>query len=402
MSQPIFVVVTAACGFACILLLATRRRDCKPSIDRYARQRAILGVDGQDRVRAGSVLIVGCGGLASGCVPLLVGAGVRDIALVDFDVVEECNLHRQVVHTCVGEKKTWSMRRFAKGLNPHVGIHVFDEKLQTFERAVELFSRYDVIVDCCDNVDTRFLVNEACVATTRPLVSASALGTSGQLAVYWVDRMPQAGCYRCAFPNDIPPRMRGTCSEDGVLGPVPAILGGFQALECIKLLATLNDIKDDVIGDSPSKKEMNVGGVMCLFELGSLCMDPFSVVKLRRRPECPCCSKVVAEKLGRGVLGLTQTTDFDQVNDVCELGENTFVVDVRSTIDSTFRRADLRISMEDLRADPLVWVEKVRSLAQDRAIICVCHRGVTSRVAGRILSRHLKKEIGSLIGGVGS
>ncbi|XP_036039897.1 adenylyltransferase and sulfurtransferase MOCS3 [Onychomys torridus] len=246
----------------------------RDEILRYSRQLLLpeLGVRGQLRLAAASVLVVGCGGLGCPLAQYLAAAGVGRLGLVDHDVVETSNLARQVLHDEVlaGHAKAWSAAAALRRLNSAVEYVPYARALSE-AWALDLVRGYDVVADCSDNVPTRYLVNDACVLAGRPLVSASALRFEGQMTVYHCDGGP---CYRCVFPRPPPAETVTNCADGGVLGVVPGVLGCVQALEVLKIAAGL--------GTSYS-------GSMLLFDgLGG----HFRRIRLRgRRPDCVVCGQ---------------------------------------------------------------------------------------------------------------
>ncbi|XP_043119713.1 adenylyltransferase and sulfurtransferase MOCS3 isoform X2 [Puntigrus tetrazona] len=204
-------------------------------IMRYSRQLLLpeLGVKGQVALSNISVLVVGCGGLGCPVAQYLAAAGVGRLGLLDYDVVELSNLHRQVLHTELtqGQPKALSAAQTIRRLNSTVDCVPYHLQLSR-ENATQLIRQYDIVADCSDNVPTRYLVNDACVLTGKPLVSASALRMEGQLTVYNYRGGP---CYRCLYPKPPPPETVTNCSDGGVLGVVPGIMGCLQALEVLKI-----------------------------------------------------------------------------------------------------------------------------------------------------------------------
>ncbi|KAM4724528.1 adenylyltransferase and sulfurtransferase MOCS3 [Anableps anableps] len=204
-------------------------------IMRYSRQLLLpeLGVKGQLNLSGTSVLIVGCGGLGCPLAQYLAAAGIGRLGLLDYDEVELSNLHRQVLHgeENQGQAKALSAARAVKRLNSAVECIPYHLQLSP-ENALQLIQQYDIVADCSDNVPTRYLVNDACVLSGKPLVSASALRMEGQLTVYNYRGGP---CYRCLYPLPPPPETVTNCSDGGVLGVVPGIMGCFQALEVFKI-----------------------------------------------------------------------------------------------------------------------------------------------------------------------
>uniref|UniRef100_A0A1A8QC82 Adenylyltransferase and sulfurtransferase MOCS3 n=1 Tax=Nothobranchius rachovii TaxID=451742 RepID=A0A1A8QC82_9TELE len=209
-------------------------------IMRYSRQLLLpeLGVKGQLNLAKTSVLIVGCGGLGCPLAQYLAAAGIGRLGLLDYDEVELSNLHRQVLHgeENQGQAKALSAAGSVKRLNSTVECIPYHLQL-TPENALQLIQQYDIVADCSDNVPSRYLVNDACVLSGKPLVSASALRLEGQLTVYNYQGGP---CYRCLYPVPPPPETVTNCSDGGVLGVVPGVMGCFQALEVLKLASGLS------------------------------------------------------------------------------------------------------------------------------------------------------------------
>ncbi len=204
--------------------------------ERFARQLVLEGVGeaGQERLKAARVLIVGAGGLGSAASFYLAAAGVGTLGIVDFDTVSLSNLNRQILHRTadLGRPKTESAAERLTALNPALCVVPYPEAL-TLERAAELAAAYDVVVECSDNFETKFLVNEACVRTGTPLVWASVLAWEGQMSVVVPGKGP---CYRCLFPPSIRLDKVPTAKEVGILGAVAGTFGALEAVEAVKLL----------------------------------------------------------------------------------------------------------------------------------------------------------------------
>lgn len=208
-------------------------------IMRYSRQLLLpeFSVQGQLNLSKTSVLVVGCGGLGCPLAQYLAAAGIGRVGLLDYDEVELSNLHRQVLHgeENQGQAKALSAANVVKRLNSTVECVPYHMQLSQ-ENALQLIQQYDIVADCSDNVPTRYLVNDACVLSGKPLVSASALRMEGQLTVYNYCGGP---CYRCLYPVPPPPETVTNCSDGGVLGVVPGIMGCLQALEVLKIASGL-------------------------------------------------------------------------------------------------------------------------------------------------------------------
>ncbi|KAM8947232.1 adenylyltransferase and sulfurtransferase MOCS3 [Pelodytes ibericus] len=240
---------------------------------RYSRQLVLpeFGVKGQLNVAKTSVLVIGCGGLGCPLAQYLAASGIGRLGLLDYDVVEMSNLHRQVLHfeNRQGMSKSLSVAKTLKKLNSSVEYVPYHMMLNP-EMALHLIQQYDIIADCSDNVPTRYLVNDACVVAGKPLVSASALRWEGQLTVYNYQEGP---CYRCLFPTPPPAETVTNCADGGVLGIVPGIIGCMQALEILKIA---------------SGKPSSYSGIMLLYDA----LDGrFRNIKIRaKKPDCAVCS----------------------------------------------------------------------------------------------------------------
>lgn len=210
-------------------------------IARYGRQIIVPGVGGagQERLKAGSVLVVGAGGLGSPALLYLASAGVGRIGIVDSDEVDVTNLQRQVAHATsdLGRNKAESAAEAMRAINPLVEVVTHPVRI-TPENALELIAGYDAVLDGTDNFPTRYLVNDACVMLGKPLVTAAILRYGGQIAVFLPKK---TACYRCVFPSPPEPGSVPSCSQAGILGPVAGVMGSLQALEAIKLLLGSED-----------------------------------------------------------------------------------------------------------------------------------------------------------------
>ena len=240
-------------------------------IQRYSRHLIMpeVGVDGQRRLKAASVLCIGAGGLGSPAALYLAAAGVGRLGIVDFDAVDFSNLHRQILHGTpdVGRPKLQSARDRLTAINPEVRIDTYETAL-TSANALDLFRDYDVIVDGTDNFPTRYLVNDACVLLKKPNAYGSIFRFEGQASVFGA---PGGPCYRCLYPEPPPPGLVPSCAEGGVLGVLPGVIGTIQATEAIKLI-------------------LGVGrplvGRLLLYDAFNMA---FRELKLRRDPACPVC-----------------------------------------------------------------------------------------------------------------
>ena len=238
---------------------------------RYSRHLLVpeVGLEGQRKLKAASVLIVGTGGLGSPSSLYLAAAGVGHLGLVDYDVVDGSNLQRQVIHSTetIGERKVQSARQRLVDLNPAVRVDAFDEPF-TSSNAMQISGPYDLILDATDNFPTRYLTNDLCVLTGKPLVYGAVFRFEGQASIFDARVGP---CYRCLFPEPPPPGLVPTCSDAGVLGVLPGTIGTIQATEAIKLLLGIGE---------------NLVGRLLLYNALDMSFD---YVKLKKNPLCKVC-----------------------------------------------------------------------------------------------------------------
>jgi adenylyltransferase/sulfurtransferase len=242
-------------------------------IGRYSRHLIMpeVGLKGQQRLKAASVLMIGTGGLGAPVGMYLAAAGVGRLGIVDFDVVESSNLQRQIIHATsdIGRPKVESARNRLRGLNPHIEIETHETRL-TSQNALALFANYDIVVDGTDNFPTRYLVNDACVLSGKANVYGSIFRFEGQASVFWA---PTGACYRCLYPEPPPPGLVPSCAEGGVLGVLPGIVGAIQANETIKLIL---GAKDTLVNR------------LLVFDAWQM---KFRELKLRKDPDCPVCGE---------------------------------------------------------------------------------------------------------------
>jgi len=242
-------------------------------IHRYSRHLLIpdVGLEGQKKLKAASVLIVGTGGLGSPVALYLAAAGVGRIGLVDYDVVDFSNLQRQVIHgeSRLGDLKVHSARERMLDINPEIQVDVYNEVINS-ENAFRIAEPYDIIVDGTDNFPTRYLVNDLCVLTGKPNVYGSIFRFDGQASVFDAESGP---CYRCLFPEPPPPGLVPSCAEGGVLGVLPGTIGSIQATETLKIILGIGE---------------TLVGRLLLYDALDLF---FQTVKLHKNPECKVCGE---------------------------------------------------------------------------------------------------------------
>lgn len=244
----------------------------------YSRQTVLpeIGPDGQERLKAARVLVIGAGGLGAPLLLYLAGAGIGRIGIVDYDLVEPSNLHRQVIHSTetLDRPKTSSAAARLRALNPHVEIVEIAQPINA-GNAADLVRGWDLVADGSDNFATRDAVHAACLAAGLPLVSAAIQLTSGILTTFKAHLGPPHPCYRCLFPEPLPPEMTPSCAEIGVLGPAVGALGSMQAVEVIK----------ELLGLAPS-----LSGTLVMYDAWRA---ELTRVGLARRADCPACGQLV-------------------------------------------------------------------------------------------------------------
>jgi adenylyltransferase/sulfurtransferase len=273
-------------------------------IARYSRHLIMpeVALDGQKKLKAARVLTIGAGGLGSPLALYLAAAGVGTIGIVDFDVVDESNLQRQIIHgtSDLGRPKLESARDRIEDINPNVKVETFGEPLSS-ENALEIFEDFDVIVDGTDNFPTRYLVNDASVLTGKPNVYGSIFRFEGQASVFFAEEGP---CYRCLYPEPPPPGLVPSCAEGGVLGILPGAIGTIQATETVKLILGIG--------------EPLIGRLLLYDALGM----SFREMKLRKDPNCPVCGEnpTVTELIDyQEFCGIPQANAQNQTGEVPEI-----------------------------------------------------------------------------------
>ena len=367
-------------------------------IARYSRHLIMpeVGVEGQRKLKAARVLMIGTGGLGAPTGMYLAAAGVGTLGVVDFDVVDASNLQRQIVHGTkdVGRPKIESARDRLNDINPHVKIEAYETRL-TSENALGLFREYDMVVDGTDNFPTRYLVNDACVLTGKPNVYGSIFRFEGQASVFWAAR---GACYRCLYPEPPPPGLVPSCAEGGVLGVLPGIIGAIQANEAIKLILG---------GGEPLINRL------LLFDAWKL---RFRELKLRKDPACPVCGEnpTVKELIDyEQFCGLKPEPDAAQATAETEGGrmEEITAAELKQRIDrgDDLQLIDVREPNEydiaripNTKLIPLGQVtERMGEIDEERETVVHCKGGVRSARAIEALTRSgFKGKLINLKGGI--
>jgi len=342
-------------------------------VKRYSRHLIIpdVGMTGQKRLKNAKVLVVGAGGLGSPALLYLAAAGVGTLGIVDFDVVDESNLQRQIIHgvSDVGHLKAESARDSIREINPYVNVVLHTERLDS-DNAMEIFAPYDLIVDGTDNFATRYLVNDAAVLLGKPYVWGSIYRFDGQASVFWAEHGP---CYRCLYPEPPPPGMVPSCAEGGVLGVLCASIGSIQVNEAIKVITGIG--------------EPLVGRLMIYDALEM----SYRTVQVRKDPECPVCGKnptitelidyeafcgAVSEEAQVAAQGSTITAR--DLKNMMDAGENIYVVDVREPNEYEI------VSIPGATLIPkgeFISGAALEKLPQDKRIVLHCKSGARSAEA---------------------
>lgn len=329
---------------------------------RYSRHLALpeVGREGQKRLRAGSVLVVGAGGLGSPAALYLAAAGVGRIGLADFDRVEESNLQRQIIHSTrnVGRPKLDSAAERIQELNPFTQVTKHDARLDS-SNALAILEPYDVVVDGTDNFPTRYLLNDACVLLRKPYAYGSVFRFEGQASLFAADGGP---CYRCLYPEPPPPAMVPSCEEGGVLGVIPGIIGSIQTAEALKVL----------LG-----RGRTLAGRLLLFD--AMTME-FRELRVRRNPECPVCGDDPAVRAlidYEEFCGMRRSAGGEitpqELADALSSPSPPLLVDVREDYEWDVSRIEgaAHVPLARLRAE-------IARLPRDREIILYCRSGARS------------------------
>ena len=362
-------------------------------VRRYSRHLIIpdVGMMGQRRLMNAKVLCVGAGGLGSPALMYLAAAGVGTLGIVEFDVVDESNLQRQIIHgqSDIGKSKAQSAKESIAEINPYVKVNIHEVRLDV-DNVMELFSQYDLIVDGTDNFATRYLVNDAAVLLKKPYVWGSIYRFDGQASVFWAEHGP---CYRCLYPEPPPPGMVPSCAEGGVLGVLCASIGSIQTTEAIKLIA---GIGEPLVGE--------------LMVYDALEMS-YRKVKIRRDPNCPICSEhpsqtqllpdyesfcgMLSSGAEEAVTG--STISVTELKAKMDAHENFMLIDVREPGEFEIVRipgSTLIPKQEFLNGSAL------EKLPQDRPIILHCKSGVRSAECLAVLKQAGFADATHVAGGV--
>jgi adenylyltransferase/sulfurtransferase len=344
---------------------------------RYDRQLTLpeIGPAGQARLAAAAVLIIGAGGLGSPASIYLAAAGVGRIGLVDFDRVDETNLHRQILYNAadVGRPKLEAAREHLLALNPTTIIETHDARLSS-ANALDILRNYDVILDGTDNFPTRYLVNDACLLLGKPNVYGSIFRFDGQVSVF---ATPDGPCYRCLQPEPPPPHLVPSCAEGGVLGVLPGVIGTLQATEAIKLIVGIGE---------------TLAGRLLLFD--ALRMT-FRSVKLKKRcsEHAPVTRLIDYEEFCNPV----ENTDItpSELHQQLTSGADCVVIDVREPHEWNAGHLE---QAQHIRLSEIP--NRLAEIPRDRDVIMVCRSGARSENARQFLAHNGYTRVKNMVGGM--
>jgi adenylyltransferase/sulfurtransferase len=336
-------------------------------IARYSRHLIIpdVGVPGQKRLKNAKVLVVGAGGLGSPALLYLAAAGVGTLGIIDFDVVDESNLQRQVIHgvSDLGKPKALSAKESIVEINPHVNVILHEERLDS-DNALDIFRPYDLVLDGTDNFATRYLVNDACVLLGKPYVWGSIYRFEGQVSVFWDEHGPN---YRDLYPVPPPPGMVPSCAEGGVLGVLCASIGSVMVTEAIKLITG--------IGESLLGRLM----VYDALEMS------YRTIKIRKDPKAEPITKlidyeefcgVVSDEAQQAAFGSTITVA--DLKEMLDAGKDPYLVDVREPVEYEIVKIPGGVLIPK---DRILSGEALAELPQDKPLVLYCKTGVRSAEA---------------------
>ncbi|WP_431685810.1 adenylyltransferase/sulfurtransferase MoeZ [Hahella sp. NBU794] len=340
-------------------------------IARYSRHLLLpdVGLDGQKRLKNAKVLAVGAGGLGSPVLLYLAAAGVGTLGIVEFDLVDESNLQRQIIHgvSDIGRPKGESARDAIHEINPHIAVRLHSERLDS-ANALEIIAQYDLIVDGTDNFATRYLVNDACVLAGKPYVWGSIYRFEGQASVFWENAPEGAGLnYRDLYPEPPPPHLAPSCSEGGVLGVLCASIGSIMATEAIKLITGLGE---------------SLLGRLAVYDALEM---SFRFIKLRRDPQRRAITELVDYQAFCGLATAVQnennsvpSIDAHELKRWRDSARDFQLIDVRDALERDIVRIP---GSQHIPAHRLLDRDMLDSLSSNAPIVLHCKSGVRSQRA---------------------
>ncbi|WP_026730258.1 HesA/MoeB/ThiF family protein [Flavobacterium denitrificans] len=338
---------------------------------RYNRQTILpeIGGDGQQKISKSKVLVIGAGGLGASILPYLAGAGVGEIGIVDDDVIDVSNLHRQVIYetSAVGKSKAEEAKLMISELNPEIKVSAFSEKLSG-KNAISLFEKYDIIVDATDNISIKYLINDACLVTNKPMVYGSIFRFQGQVSVFNYQNGPT---YRCLYPDENLNALN--CEDAGVIGVSVGIIGMFQANEVLKMILGIGEVLSGKILVYNTLKNEQQKYDFDRSDFQTISREAFE------------------EKYNKCVI---EEVSFDSVLDEIN-NDAVLFLDVRNIDESP------KIALNNQIQIPLMNVEKeIEKLNKNQKIYVFCQSGIRSKMAVELLQKHQFENVKSIAGGV--
>ena len=372
--------------------ISKQTRLSQEEINRYSRHLILpeVGLKGQLKLKNSKVLVVGTGALGSPVLLYLSAAGIGTIGIIDFDTVDESNLQRQIIHSTneIGNPKVNSAKSRINSINPNIDVIAYNDKL-TSKNALEIIKKFDIVVDGTDNFQTRYLINDACVFLNKPFVYGAIFRFEGQSTVFNADK--NSPCYRCIFPEPPNAGLVPSCSEAGVLGVLPGIIGTIQASETIK---TVLEIGETLKGR--------------LLTLNALKMD-FKDYKIKKDENCKVCGEnaTIKELIDYeefcGLKDSLQEIEFKELSgenlkELIHNKEQILLIDVRISADFQARNIynSKNIPFEDL-------LNRVSEIDETKKVVLICTIGLKSKEAiSKLKKAGYKGELYSLKGGITS
>ncbi|ABQ07638.1 HesA/MoeB/ThiF family protein [Flavobacterium johnsoniae] len=338
--------------------------------NRYNRQMILpeIGEGGQDKLAKAKVLVIGAGGLGAAILPYLAAAGVGEIGIVDDDVIEISNLHRQVIYksSAVGKSKAKEAKQMISELNPLVKVKAISEKLSG-KNVLSLFEKYDIVVDATDSISIKYLINDACLVTNKPMVYGSIFRFQGQVSVFNYENGPT---YRCLYPDENSNALN--CEDAGVIGVSVGIIGMFQANEVLKMILGIGEV---------------LSGKILVYNVLNNEQQKYDFDKSDFQP---ISRETFEEKYNKWEV---EEVRFESVLDEINQDEVLFL-DVRNIDESP------KITLQNQFQIPLMHLEKeIEKLNKNQTIYIFCQSGIRSKIAVELLQKHQFKNVKSIAGG---
>jgi adenylyltransferase/sulfurtransferase len=370
-------------------LVAPSEELTQKEISRYSRHLLIpeVGMEGQRRLKSSKVLVIGAGGLGSPALLYLAAAGVGTLGIVDFDMVDESNLQRQIIHgqSDVGRFKSMSAQDSIKEVNPYVQVQLHNVRLET-TNAIEIISGYDLVIDGTDNFATRYLVNDACVLAGKPYVWGSIFRFEGQVSVFWEDAPDGCGLnYRDLYPEPPPPEMAPSCAEGGVLGILCASIGAMMATEAVKLITGLGE---------------TLLGRLAVYDALDM---TYKFIRLRRAPRR---TSIIALSDYQQLCGLKRSTDNKttvpvisarELKNMRDRGINLQLIDIRGIEEWNLVRIE---GANHIPKNKMMSGEALSQLDKEELIVLHCKMGIRSRDVLIEMQKQGFTNVKSLDGGI--